>query len=127
MRAQRHLKHDQPHRPGSQGHPGRLGQPHRLPGAVPGRRGGRHHRGRHRAGRSRGPGPYAEVPNQKAFTKEPYGLGVNADHVDFVRFVNARLQQMRTDGQWKTIYNTWLREPLGPAPAPPKAVYGRNP
>lgn len=71
--------------------------------------------------------PYAEVPNQKAFTKEPYGLGVNADHVDFVRFVNARLQQMRTDGQWKTIYNTWLREPLGPAPAPPKAVYGRKP
>ena len=35
--------------------------------------------------------PYAVVPDQKAFTAEPYGLGIPAKNVDFVRFVNARL------------------------------------
>lgn len=71
--------------------------------------------------------PYAVVPEQQAFTAEPYGLGVNSRNVDLVRFVNARLAQMRSDGEWTTIYNRWLAAPLGPAPAPPKAVYGRNP
>jgi len=71
--------------------------------------------------------PYAVVPEQKPFTAEPYGLGVNAKNVDLVRFLNGRLEQMRANGEWTAIYNAWLREPLGPAPAPPKAVYGRTP
>jgi polar amino acid transport system substrate-binding protein len=70
--------------------------------------------------------PYAVVPNQQAFTAEPYGLGFNKKDVDFVRFVNARLDQMRTDGEWKTLYNRWLRDSLGPAPDPPIPVYGRT-
>jgi len=71
--------------------------------------------------------PYAVVPDQKAFTAEPYGLGFNSADVDFVRFVNARLAEMRSDGEWTAIYNRWLADSLGPAPQPPKAVYGRNP
>ncbi len=71
--------------------------------------------------------PYAVVPDQKAFTAEPYGLGIKSDRVDLVRFVNATLARMRSDGEWTEIYNRWLRAPLGPAPEPPKAVYGRNP
>ncbi|HMI35273.1 MAG TPA: glutamate ABC transporter substrate-binding protein [Propionibacteriaceae bacterium] len=70
--------------------------------------------------------PYAVVPAQKAFTAEPYGLGFNKDDVDLVRFVNARLAQMRTDGEWTRIYNRWLRGSLGPAPEPPIPVYGRT-
>ena len=70
--------------------------------------------------------PYAVVPAQRAFTAEPYGLGFNKDDVDFVRFVNDRLAQMRTDGEWTRIYNRWLRDALGPAPEPPKPVYGRT-
>ena len=70
--------------------------------------------------------PYAEVPAQKPFTAEPYGLGMNAEDVDLVRFVNARLAQMRADGEWTRIYDRWFAEPLGPAPSPPKAVYGRS-
>ena len=70
--------------------------------------------------------PYAVVPEQRAFTAEPYGLGFNAEDVDFVRFVNARLDQMRTNGEWTQIYNRWLRDPLGPAPNPPDSVYGRT-
>ena len=71
--------------------------------------------------------PYAIVPEQKAFTAEPYGLGINGKNVDLVRFVNARLAQMRSDGEWTAIYNRWLADSLGPAPSPPKAVYGRAP
>jgi polar amino acid transport system substrate-binding protein len=71
--------------------------------------------------------PYAVVPVQKAFTAEPYGIGVNAENVDLVRFVNQVLAGVRSEGQWTAIYNRWLREALGPAPAPPKAVYGRTP
>ena len=71
--------------------------------------------------------PYAVVPEQQAFTAEPYGLGFNSADVDFVRFVNARLARLRSDGEWTTIYNRWLSDSLGPAPQPPKAVYGRNP
>jgi polar amino acid transport system substrate-binding protein len=71
--------------------------------------------------------PYAVVPDQKAFTAEPYGLGIPAKNVDFVRFVNARLAQLRSNGGWTDIYDRWLEAPLGPAPDPPKAVYGRKP
>ena len=70
--------------------------------------------------------PYAVVPKQQAFTSEPYGLGFNEKDVDFVRFVNARLDQMRTNGEWKTLYDRWLRDSLGAAPDPPKPVYGRT-
>jgi polar amino acid transport system substrate-binding protein len=71
--------------------------------------------------------PYAIVPEQRAFTAEPYGLGIPVKNVDFVRFVNARLAQMRSDGQWTAIYNRWLADSLGPAPSPPRAIYGRAP
>jgi polar amino acid transport system substrate-binding protein len=70
--------------------------------------------------------PYAVVPKQQAFTSEPYGLAFNKKDVDFVRLVNARLAQMRADGEWTRIYNRWLKEALGPAPQPPTAVYGRT-
>ena len=63
--------------------------------------------------------PYAVVPDQRAFTAEPYGLGIPAKNVDFVRFVNARLAQMRSNGEWTAIYNRWLADSLGPAPARP--------
>lgn len=70
--------------------------------------------------------PYAVVPDQKAFTAEPYGLGFNSKDVDLVRIANDVLATMRSDGQWTKIYDRWLAEALGPAPAPPKAVYGRS-
>jgi len=71
--------------------------------------------------------PYALVVKAPAFTVEPYGLGVSQKNPDFVKFVNGMLAQMRTDGQWKKAYDVWLKAALGPAPAPPAAVYGRQP
>jgi len=71
--------------------------------------------------------PYAFVVKAPAFTEEPYGLGISKENPDFVKFVNGVLAQMRSDGQWTTAYNTWLKAALGPAPTPPSAVYGRLP
>ncbi len=62
-----------------------------------------------------------------AFTGEPYGLGIGKDNVDFVRFVNAVLEQVREDGRWERIYDTWLTSSLGPSNGPPTALYGREP
>ena len=71
--------------------------------------------------------PYAEVVQAAAFTAEPYGLGINRANVDFVRFVNRVLEEVKSDGRWADSYRTWLADALGPASAPPDAVYGRSP
>jgi polar amino acid transport system substrate-binding protein len=68
--------------------------------------------------------PYAKVLPQR-FSDEPYGLGIALQHPDFVKFVNVVLQQMKDDGRWKTSYDRWFKEALGPAPVPPKPIYGR--
>jgi polar amino acid transport system substrate-binding protein len=71
--------------------------------------------------------PYAVVVRGPAFTVEPYGLGVNAEHVDFVRFINGVLEQMRADGRLTRSYDRWLAGALGKAPPPPRPEYGRSP
>jgi len=55
----------------------------------------------------------------KPLTDEPYGLAISKQHPEFVRFVNAVLEQLRTDGQWRNIYQHWLGTPV----PPPKAQY----
>ena len=53
-------------------------------------------------------------------TDEPYGLAISPQHPEFVRFVNAVLAQLRTDGQWAASYAHWVGTPV---PAPPPAQY----
>jgi polar amino acid transport system substrate-binding protein len=55
-------------------------------------------------------------------TNEPAGIGISKDSPDLVRFVNAQLERIRSDGTWKRIYGKWLT-PLGSVPAPPPAHY----
>ena len=69
--------------------------------------------------------PYAKVVGD-AFSSEPYGVGVPADQVDMVRYVNAVLDQAKSDGTWAAMYDRWLNA-LGPAPVPPASLYGRTP
>ena len=55
-----------------------------------------------------------------------HGLAFNKEDVYLTRYVNRLLADLKADGEWKAIYNRWLAAPLGPAPAPPAAVYGRG-
>lgn len=69
--------------------------------------------------------PYAKVIQAPPFSQEPYGLGMNKDQVDFVKFVNGVLADMKADGRWQASYHTWLEPALGKA-KPPAPVYGRG-
>jgi polar amino acid transport system substrate-binding protein len=70
--------------------------------------------------------PNTEVVGEK-FTSEPYGLGMAKDRIDFVRFVNGVIEEMRTDGRWKDIYSKWLVGVLSDTVIdPPPALYGRD-
>ena len=66
--------------------------------------------------------PFTEVRGGQ-IGAEPYGMAMPKGNEDFVRFVNAVIQRMRTDGTWKATYNRWLADLLGPAPTPPAATY----
>jgi polar amino acid transport system substrate-binding protein len=66
--------------------------------------------------------PFTEVVGAP-IDAEPYGMAIAKGHTDFVRFVNAVIERMRTDGTWAATYNRWLSDLLGPAPAPPPAKY----
>ncbi|AEI12043.1 glutamate ABC transporter substrate-binding protein [Cellulomonas gilvus] len=68
--------------------------------------------------------PYAKVVGD-AISAEPYGIGVAADDVELVKYVNAVLDEVKADGRWEASYRTWLRA-LGEAPEPPASVYGRT-
>lgn len=67
--------------------------------------------------------PYTKIVGPR-FNREPYGMAINKAHPEFVRFVNAVLARVRSDGTWASIYDNWLgRVTHAPAPSPPKAHY----
>ncbi len=65
--------------------------------------------------------PQTEVVGPR-FTEEPYGVAINKNSPDLVRFVNAVLQRRVEDGRWRASYEHWLA-PLGPPPSPPTPQY----
>jgi polar amino acid transport system substrate-binding protein len=69
-------------------------------------------------------GMAAQDPNTKVvgdrFTDEPYGIAVDKNANDLLRFVNGVLERLRSDGTWARIYARWLP---GPVPSPPPAGY----
>lgn len=69
--------------------------------------------------------PYAQVVGD-AISSEPYGVGVAADRVDLVQFVNAVLAGRAADGRWQTSYDTWLAPALGAGTGSPTPTYGRT-
>jgi polar amino acid transport system substrate-binding protein len=63
--------------------------------------------------------PWTKIVGPR-FSSEPYGLAISQQHSDFVRFVNAVLQQLRVNGKWAASYARWVGTPV---PAPPPAHY----
>jgi polar amino acid transport system substrate-binding protein len=58
------------------------------------------------------------------FTFEPQGLGMSKKARDLVRFVNAVLERMRTDGEWKRLYARYIGTRIQPRiPDPPAPLY----
>ena len=58
------------------------------------------------------------------FSAEPYGLGLPPDRPEWVRYVNAVLEDVRASGRWGAIYDEWLAGVARPRPrARPAAVY----
>jgi polar amino acid transport system substrate-binding protein len=56
-----------------------------------------------------------------AFTDEPYGMAIAKSNPDLVRFVNAVLVKIHSNGRWADIYRKWL----GPdgVPSTPRVNY----
>jgi polar amino acid transport system substrate-binding protein len=71
-------------------------------------------------------GMQAQDPNVRivgdAFSAEPYGIGLPPNHPEYVRFVNAALEQVRSSGRWTELYDAWLSALPG-TNQPPPAVY----
>jgi polar amino acid transport system substrate-binding protein len=70
--------------------------------------------------------PYAYVPPMQPVTSEPYGIGVNKDQVDLVRYVNRVMDTVKADGRWKQSYDKWFLPSLKVEATPPQSVYGRG-
>lgn len=66
--------------------------------------------------------PYTKIVGPR-ITYERHGLGFPKGREDFIRFVNAVLEDLKADGTWTAIYSRWIGDRLGPVPAPPPAVY----
>jgi polar amino acid transport system substrate-binding protein len=54
---------------------------------------------------------------------EPYALGLPPDQPDWVRYVNAVLEDVRDSGRWDQLYQQHLADVLGASPGPPAPVY----
>jgi polar amino acid transport system substrate-binding protein len=48
-----------------------------------------------------------------AFTDEPYGMAVSLSHPEFTAFVNGVLTELRSSGELKALYGTWLGKAFG--------------
>jgi polar amino acid transport system substrate-binding protein len=59
----------------------------------------------------------------RPFATHAYGIGIPKNHLDFVRFVNGVLEDVRSDGRWEDSYGRWFGDHLGASPAPPPPHY----
>jgi polar amino acid transport system substrate-binding protein len=54
---------------------------------------------------------------------EPYGIVMNRNDPDLIRFVNGTLERIRADGTWMRLYDHWYSAVMGPVAGPPLPTY----
>lgn len=61
----------------------------------------------------------------EVFSEEPYGLGLPPDRPEWVRYVNAVLEDVRDSGRWAELADEWLADidGLDVAASPPEPAY----
>jgi polar amino acid transport system substrate-binding protein len=73
-------------------------------------------------------GMVAQDPTLKVvgdgLSEEPYGLGLPPGHPEWVRYVNAVLEDVRSSGRWDQLYDTWFADHLGDRPPPEPSYRG---
>ena len=69
----------------------------------------------------------AQDPNLRILdvdlSSEPTALGLPQGRPEWVRYVNAVLDDVRTSGRWQQLYDQWLANLLGPSDGPPAPTY----
>jgi polar amino acid transport system substrate-binding protein len=58
-----------------------------------------------------------------SISEEPTALGLPPGRADWVRYVNAVLDDVRASGRWDALYASWLADVLGANPGPPPPAY----
>ncbi len=58
-----------------------------------------------------------------AFSPEPYGLGLPKGDRALTRYVNAVLEEMRINGEWKALYTKWIGSKTNTVAEAPPAKY----
>jgi polar amino acid transport system substrate-binding protein len=58
-----------------------------------------------------------------SISTEPTALGLPPGQPEWVRYVNAVLDDVRSSGRWEQLYDEWLARLLGPSPGPPEPTY----
>ena len=80
----------------------------RLPRDAAAGTGRRHQHGRRHPSRVWPPRIRTPRSCGPTFSHEPYGMAISKAHPDFTSFVNGVLAQVRADGTWTQIYDTYL-------------------
>lgn len=70
----------------------------------------------------------AQDPNLRILTgvslsTEPTAIGLPQGHPEWVRYVNAVLDDVRASGRWDELYDEWLADLLGDSQGPPVPAY----
>jgi polar amino acid transport system substrate-binding protein len=58
-----------------------------------------------------------------SISEEPTALGLPPGRPEWVRYVNAVLEDVKSSGRWQQLYDLWLDDLIDPDPAPPPPTY----
>ncbi len=67
--------------------------------------------------------PNLQILRDVSLSIEPTAIGLPQGHPEWVRYVNAVLDDVRATGRWDELYDEWLADLLGASQGPPAPAY----